>query len=288
MTQETNQTPDDPKPTGDPAGTPEWMTGLSDDDRAHISKNGYGAESPEQLIQHLLVSDRAAMSKLGRPQDELIVKPNGEYAENRDGYLDAMRALGAPDEASGYGEAPTFDGLTFKPEAWSKLTESFAANGVPGFLVAPVLESVAEIVKAEGADGDTRTPAQKMEAGYDAMVGEVGKAKADQMIGQTQTLLKAKGDAGFAEFLEETGYGNDPRFLKFMAKISADYDESGMIGDERGDGGGAATMSKAQAQEELRKLENDPQAGMDLTDKRRPGHNAAVAKRVELSKIAYS
>jgi len=266
---------------------PEFMQSLTDDDRAHIEKNGYGTASAEELTRHLLDSDIGAIKKLGRPASELIIKPSGEYAENKDAFLDVLRGLGAPESAEGYGEAPVMDGLAFKDGMWGKMTEMFAANGVPQFMVGPVLEGVADLVKAEA--GETQSPEdlakQRETEGMDALTGELGAAKAKAMVKDGTHLLEQKAEAEFVEYLAETGLGSDPRLIKFLGKVSADYAESGLIAERDGQGQGGGVLSKSAATEKLAALERDPGFLKQLNTKSDPNHATAVKQRVDLMGI---
>jgi len=267
----------------------DWLTSLKPEWREHIEKNKYPTDDQNTLMETLLISDVGAMNKLGRPQSDLIIKPNGTFEENRDAYLQGMRAFGAPEDKAGYGEAPTIEGMEFKDGMWDGLTAAFADIGVPEFMVKPVLEKVGELVKGqvEGAAADVKTPEQLKQEGIDALAGEVGQAKAMQMLDDATTLLKSReGGVEFAQYLDEKGLGNDPRMAKFLSGIMADYKESG-IHLEPGQSGDAPVMSKQQAAAELDKLEADPSFKKRLMDRTDPGHKAAVDKRAELAAIAF-
>lgn len=265
----------------------EWLSTLSADKRDHITKNGYGTTSQAELIEHLLDSDIGAIKKLGRPSSELLIKPSGDFAENKPAYLESLRTMGAPAEGAGYGDAPAVEGMEFKDGVWSKMTEAFAAEGILPGQVPALVAAVAELVKGEQAAGaaDAKTPEQLIAGHNDALVGKVGAGKAAEMTADARTVMAAKGDPEFVAYLEETGLGNDPRMTGFLAKIAADYKESGFK-LEPGSQGGTAAMSAAQAGEELRKLEGDPAFVKQLNNRADPNHAAAVKKRVELSALA--
>lgn len=277
--------PPPPAPAPAPAAEPPaFLAGLDDAARAHIEKNGYKTDTPENLIQHLVTADMAAVSKLGRPQDQLLVKPSGDFAENKDSYMAAARAMGMPEEKSGYGEAPAMDGLEFRDGVWDKMTDLFLENGVMTWQVPGVLQGVAELVK--GQQAEAKTPAQLAQEGTDALVGEVGQAKAEAILADSKALLEMKGDADLVKELEETGLGNNPRVAKFLAKVMADYKESGLAGDRDGQDGGKPLMTPAQAQAKIEELERDPQFTKQLMNKTDPGHAQAVARRSQLYALA--
>lgn len=261
----------------------EWVAGLGDDDKAYIEKNGYSDFS------HLLASDKGAMAKLGRPATELLIKPKGDYSdETKDSYLEVMRALGAPAEKTGYGEAPKLDGLEFKDGAWDKLTDVFTSAGVPPFMVAPVLVGVAEIVKGElGAQKAPEVVAQeRFDAGM-AKLKETHGAKADTLVADVKALIGVKDKEGsFAAFLEESGFGSDPRFINFLSSIEADYKESGLL-ERDGARSDPSVMTPEQAREELRKLEADEGFNKQLMTANDPNHAQAVKRRNDLAALAY-
>ncbi len=266
---------------------PEWLTSLGEDAMAHIEKNNYSTESQDELLKTLVTSDIGAMAKLGRPQGDLIIKPSGEFAENKDEYMAVMRGLGAPENKDGYGDAPAIEGLEFKDGQWGKLTEKLAENGVPPFMVEGVLQGVGEMVREQMAEAAGKTPDELAQEGTDALIGELGKAKAEETIKAAKGFLKQKGDEGFIAHLEESGLGNDPRMMKFLAGIAADYKESGLIKNPDSDDGGAKTLSKAQAQEQIRQLEADPNFMKQLQNRADPNHKAAVKKRNDLYELAH-
>ncbi|WP_350170776.1 hypothetical protein [Hyphomonas sp.] len=279
--------PPPPAAAAPAAAETEWLTTLSADKREHISKNGYGTTSQAELIEHLLDSDIGAIKKLGRPASDLLIKPTGDFAENKPAYLESLRTMGAPAEASGYGDAPAIEGMTFKDGVWQGLTEAFTAEGVLPGQVPGLVAAVAELVKSEQAAGGAgqKTGEQLTAEHNDALTGKVGAAQAAALTADARSVLAAKGDADFIAYLDESGMGNDPRMTQFLAKIASDYKESGFK-LEPGSQGGAPTMSTAQAGEELRKLEGNPSFMKQLNDRSDPNHAAAVKKRVELSALA--
>lgn len=278
---------------GDPsagggAAPPQWLSDMGSEAVEHVTKNGYSTESEGDLMKALMVSDIGAMSKLGRPQSDLLIKPSGEFAENKDAYIGVMRELGAPEDGKGYGDAPALEGLTFKDGMWEKFSGKLAETGVPPFLVQPVLEGVAELLKDEIAANDDTSDdavAARRTENMDVLVGELGQAKADAAVGDAKLLLQQKGGEALAQKLEESRFGNDPDFIKFFAAIMADYKESGLIKTEVTKDKTTA-MSKAEAQQELAKLEGDRQFMAQLNNRRDPNHAQAVKRRTELAEIA--
>lgn len=291
MTTENNASPPPPPPPPPASPAPqagaEWLEKMPEAYREHITKNGYTTEDKDTLLETLLISDIGALKKLGRPASDLIIKPAGEFGENKDAYISAMRQFGAPEDGKGYGDAPALDGLQFKDGMWDKFAETLASNGVPKFLVEPVLQGMSEMIKEQVAAGagPQKTPQELAAEHTDALVGEVGEAKATALTADARAFLAAKGEAGFMSYLDETGLGNDPRATKFLAGLMKDYKEAG-ITLEAGNTNQQSGMNAAQAKAKLAQLEGDPNFKAQLTDRNNANHKWAVEERVRLMGIA--
>ena len=283
-TEQKTETPSDTT-TIDPVTPPDFtalIETLAPEHKAHIEKAGY------KDLASLVNTDIAAQQRLGRNPADLLVKPTGTFEDNPDGYLEVMRTLGAPADKSGYGDPPQLEGLEFKEGMWDGLTDLFAKAGVMPFMVPTVMQGVAEMVK--GQMGEQKAPEaiakERFDAGMDALRGAHG-AKADALVADAKALIGQKDKSGeFAAFLDESGWGSDPRFVAIMAAIQGDYAESGLIDRDGGTPPGDV-MTKSQALEKIAELERDPDFMKSLQNSGDPNHKQAVAKREQLYKLAY-
>jgi hypothetical protein len=90
----------------------------------------------------------------------------------------------------------------------------------------------------------------------------------------------------FEYWLNTSGQGSDPMTIRFLAQIAERFGPSEFTPDGGAPNDTSGSMTKAQAAEELRKLESNPGFMKQLTTRGDPGHRAAVDRRLELMKIA--
>ncbi len=106
-----------------------------------------------------------------------------------------------------------------------------------------------------------------------------------QKIVLAKTAMQEFGGEGMVKLMEETGLGNHPEVVKFMAAVGMKL-SGGAIVD--GDGKPLGfTMSSEEAQAEIKRLEGDAAWLKRFQDRTQVGHAEAKAERQRLFKIAY-
>jgi hypothetical protein len=133
-------------------------------------------------------------------------------------------------------------------------------------------------------DGQKQMTGQRdaaRQAGTDALKKEWG----DQFTANVDIARGAMmhfGGEEIATLMEETGLGNDPRMVKFLAKVG----QSMMDDSARGQGNGLIVTNQTQAQGEINALKQDKDFLAVLTNKSAPGHQEAVDRWTRLHAIA--
>ena len=103
----------------------------------------------------------------------------------------------------------------------------------------------------------------------------------DAKLGLVQKLLARVGDEGTTELIEG-GLGNDPRFIRMMAKIASHFGEDGTF--LQGEAA-SVTMSPEEATEEIAKIQNDKAHPYRVAN--HPEHKKAVAHVAALFEMAH-
>jgi len=108
---------------------------------------------------------------------------------------------------------------------------------------------------------------------------EWGKAY-DTNLNQAKAVLNQFGDEKVIATLEETGLGNDPNLIKFLANIGKNFGEDGLHGKPT-----SFTMSPDEAKVQINTILAD-KAGAYF-NKDNPEHTMMVEKMADLHKMAY-
>lgn len=111
---------------------------------------------------------------------------------------------------------------------------------------------------------------------------EWGKAY-DQKLGYAKHLLKEKGDPTLMNWLEQTGAGNSPEVIKFLAKLGEDlYKEDNIV---NGVPAGKNLYSPSEAMKQANNIMAD--AAHPYNNPAHPNHAAAVREVSDLFQMAY-
>lgn len=287
---------------------------------AHIESSKY----PD--AQAIAAADMNARKLIGVPHDQLIKRPAQGFDVDPKPHIAALRVLGAPEKPDGYPADKLFapvEGLGQLDAGVQKtVADKFTELGVLPWQAQGLMSMFGELTKAQKATLDATTQAAETErtGRLDAYKAERGAnfakdvqgarsiiAKFDRPLQGDAETLKAQGklrvDASgvimtdkdgkaipqgeFEHWLNTSGQHSDPMTIRFLAQIAERFSPSEFTPD-----GGApndqpgGSLSKAQAAEELRKLEADGGFMRQLNTRADPGHKAAVDRRLELLKIA--
>ena len=94
----------------------------------------------------------------------------------------------------------------------------------------------------------------------------------DKNISLARLAVKEVGGPELQQFVEETGLGNDPKIIKFMAKVGA------MLGEDkiRGEGGQMGGKTPAEVNKEIGRIMGD--FSHPYHNAQHPGHKSAVSE----------
>lgn len=129
---------------------------------------------------------------------------------------------------------------------------------------------------------DTSTQAARDE-GVATIKGEWGQAY-DEKLQLAQTAAAKFGGDAFKQFLNDSGLGDNPHFLRTFAAIGKAMSEHELMG---GGGGQTFKMSPAEAKAAIQAFDLDAEKQKAYTDAHHPAHAATVAEKEELFKMAY-
>ena len=124
----------------------------------------------------------------------------------------------------------------------------------------------------------------EIEKGWDTKIREDWGLAHDEQQAVAKEAIEKFGDDGVREWFNETRAGNDPRFLKFAAKIGSAMRESGSFGDGGRTSGNQ--MTPDQAKTEIGNLQRNA-AFMKEYNNTGNGHQEAVDTMQRLHDAAY-
>jgi hypothetical protein len=101
-----------------------------------------------------------------------------------------------------------------------------------------------------------------------------------QRLEVAQNALQHFADKEMMQFLEESGFGNNPNVVRFMSRIASEFGEDKFKGSSK-----TTAMTPAEAQIEIQRIENDDKS--PYYDSSHPEHGALVDRMQTLYAIAY-
>lgn len=247
---------------GDLAESESLKRYLNDDGTLDIERLANGYLNAEKLIG----GDKLPM-------------PKGD--DDTEGYERIYKALGRPDEADGYElgipkDVP--DELAFDEEeakGWrdqmfqlglsKKQAEALWDVGVKGRLESAIAGQ--ELASTARAERENQIRLEKGD-GYDGYVTRM------------KGVLKEYADTDTIAFLEESGQGNDPRFLRFLERVG-----DRMAPDTGLQGSTPESITTKDIGEQIDRFNKEHNEA--LTNKLHPRHNWAVRERSRLYEMKF-
>ena len=187
--------------------------------------------------------------------------------------------LGVPDNPGGYTVKPALkEGQSWDGEAETSFrTVAHKAGMTPGQLKA-VLDWYADY-SDQAVQKMSGNNAQAIEKGMAELKSKWG-ASADRYLAGAQRVVRELGDPELVSYLEETGLGNHPGFVRFAAKIHELMAEDGII--KPSDIG----VSPTDAKQKIAEVMGDPKS--PYFDREHPDHKRLVAQVRDWHQIAWS
>ncbi|WOI54308.1 hypothetical protein [Parvularcula sp. LCG005] len=259
-----------PAAAATPAPAPTFLDGLDDDARAYAENNAI--KEPADAFRQLKVLE----AQLGAPKDRLLELPRDDDPE-RDQKMAAIFAkMGRPDSPDAY-EIP--EGLVFSNDE----EKAGVMKGLHDLGLNPAqVKGVAELQKSmltaqqEAMEVQDR---QRQEEGEAALRKEWG-GNYEGNLKMVQAFVQDQPDE-LVDFLEQSGAGNNPAFIKLMHDYAAATMEPGALeGLSRRESLPRQTV--AEATEALNDFEGKYAAAID--DPSHRDHKYAVTERLALIK----
>ena len=260
--------PAPPPPAAPPGAPPAWMEGEGWTPELKGDKTLSKYKSPADLA----VAHVNLQKMMGSKVDVPDVNTPPEKAQA------FWSRLGVPDTPEGYTPPAIPEGYTLDENlmgGFRKLAHEvkISKEGADKLMSWYVAE---ELKKATGYQAEY---AAEKEEGMKALRGEWGAA-ADQNIGLCQRVVAEFGGADVQAVLNETGVGNDPRMVKFLAKLGRVMAEDGLMTTQD------LGKSSTDAQTEINKVMNDKSHA--YWNESAPGHKAAVEAMARLYELVHN
>lgn len=185
--------------------------------------------------------------------------------------------IGRPKTPAEYGlDIKVPEGIAWSPEAQATVTAKLHAAGLTKKQAQVVVQGYLE----EAVKGNTALQqiAAKSRSDAEKTMRDEWGGLADMNISLVQRAVAEFGGDEFRQHLDESGLGNDPRFMRFVYQMARPMLEDGLI---RGEGLG---MKRSEAQSEINRIMRSEEY---LGKKGRESQQAAVAKISELYPIAH-
>jgi hypothetical protein len=248
--------------------TAAWREALSDPEvkGAKTLDKFKGANERELLEQ--VAKGYINLEKM--PRGVVIPKDDAPQAE-WDAFFEKAGRPKSPDEYNIDVKPP--ERVAWNPEAQKLILSKMHARGLTKRQAEGLLSDYLAMAD-EAVTADERGRNASAQEAYDAMKKEWG-GLADRNIAMVQRAVHEFGGPELKEYLDETGLGNDPRFFKFVHKMSIPLLEDGYIQGEN------LGMKREEAQAELKKIMASPEW--------KKGGNKELTARVEaLAELAYN
>lgn len=191
-----------------------------------------------------------------------------------------FKKIGVPDTSDGYDPPAVPEGIALDENILKATREKFRELGVPKAQAKKLMDWY--IVKEiERTNTILQERAEQKEQGMAALEKRWGAA-APRQIALCQRVVAELGGESVKKVLDETGAGNDPAVVEFLAKVGSMMEEDKLIMPVQ------VGVSKEQAIAEINKIRAEHgKAKGALRDKSNPQHASLVKRLSDLHQIAY-
>lgn len=269
--------------TGNQNNTPDWRASLPEDLRSEkvfesIKGKDWSEAGPVLAKNYLNAQKLVGAEKLVIPGKDATPEQIADF----------RKKLGVPEKPEEYGvklpEGLTEDKLDkARLDAWRKHLHD---QGVPK---AAAEALIGQYLADEFGAVQARAKAQEEQAKqWQAQIKEQFGADYDKNLNLARYALEQFKDPALISWLEETGAGNHPAVVAFFSKVGqALADDSVRNGGGAGGGGSGEPRSAAQAQAALQEFNRNEAKQKALWDPAHPQHDAVVAEKDKLFKLAF-
>ena len=254
-----------------PAAQTSWRDSLPDDIKSAPTLSKF--ETLEGLAKSYVNLEKMVGT------DKVPVPKEGDT----EGWARWDKAAGVPEKLEDYGFKPPEglpEGLQYVPELDQRLATALQKAGVAKGRAGAVRDEVLAIA-TEVETAKLKQQQAAREAGMADLKKEYGQAFNQEM---TRAKLAVKEYAGdeFVAFLEETGYGDDPRMIRAFNKIA-----KRTMGDKSLLSGEGVAISQTPADLDKAITDHTAKYGAALFDKSHPEHDQRVKERNDLFSMRY-
>jgi hypothetical protein len=173
------------------------------------------------------------------------------------------------------------DGLEFQPEALDRFKKIFHANGLTQKQAEGIFKDYMSYV-GEQHNAVTQGGAAAREQWVNDVKREFGKAF-DERVDLAVRAVETFGGQELMTWLDQTGLGDHPMFVKMFAKIGQQMQEAlASPGQSRG-----WTMTPDSARQEIARMQRDKEFMNSYMTPGATGHKEAVQKMQDLFGFAY-
>jgi hypothetical protein len=259
-----------PETKGEPEGgkpiTAAWRESFDDADiKGSTSLDKFKGKDDRELLGHV---SKAYVNLEKMPRGVTPPKEGAPQAEWDKFY----NALGRPATADEYGiELKVPEGMPWNKTAEKNILAKAHARGLTKAQAEGLLNDYIAMSHA-GNTAVKQEAARELEEHY-ANIQQDWGGQTDRNLALVQRSVSEFGGSEFKDYLDETGLGNDPRFLKFVYKMGTPMLEANLI---KGEGLG---MKSTEAAAEIQRLMS--------TKEWAAGDKATLARINDLYPIAH-
>lgn len=251
---------------------PEFMRMLSAEYQSHPSIKSY------KSLDDFAKSYLSAQSMIGK--DKLVLPTNEEDTET---WNQVWSKLGRPEKPNEYGFARPEElpqDIPWDNEEMNMFADLMHKAGLSKKQAGTIFEAYKQNIVKQYQDFQSAQE-KSLEEASSALKKEWGEAY-NQNINIANRVVKLAGDE-FNQAVKDKKWGNDPVFIKAMAKLGPAVLED----VAKGIGSGTMVKSPESALQEIATLEASPEYKAATKDRSHPNYNIMVSKRDSLYKQAY-
>jgi hypothetical protein len=246
----------------------DWKAGLPADIRAEASLADI-KDIASLAKSYVHAQKMVGVEKLPMPKDNWTPEQHNEF----------WAKLGRPETPDGY-KVPEVPDMPVNKEAVAPYLKAMHEAGLTGKQAEKVLgfymnEQAGAVKKAQESFEQSR------QAGEQALRQEWGN-DFNLNVAKAQSIVRQFGNEDLLQKIEASGLGNDPAFIKMMAKAATPFVED----NGRADGSSIQLPGAAKSQAEINNLRMDKDFMKTLTDRNQPGHKQALEKWNNLFRLA--
>ena len=226
----------------EPADLSQAFAALPDDQKEFARANGLENKPLGDILAVLAANQKFT----GADKATLMRKPKETAEENPEAWAEYHKARGVPDSPDGYDAYEREEGENLIPEAQrGELDKLFHERNFTPEDRNAALDLYHEMAAKTAEAGDAAYE-QEVQAGLEGLKKEWG-AKYSENLDAAKAVVEQVGGKELGQFLDETGLGDDPRLIKFMANVAAKLGEDGApITGKSAGGRGSRTPEEAQ------------------------------------------